>query len=71
MEPKRDRMTQAQHDRLAEELAELEGPRRAEVVQAIKVARELRVPRGEERAGAARGADQNAPQSASARGDRR
>ena len=40
MEPKRDRMTQAQHDRLAEELAELEGPRRAEVVQAIKVARE-------------------------------
>ena len=39
-EPKRDRMTQAQHDRLATELAELEGPRRTEVVQAIKVARE-------------------------------
>jgi transcription elongation factor GreA len=40
MEPKHDRMTQAQHDRLAAELAELEGPRRTEVVQAIKVARE-------------------------------
>jgi transcription elongation factor GreA len=39
-EPKRERMTQAQHDRLAAELAELEGPRRTEVVQAIKVARE-------------------------------
>ena len=39
-EPKRDRMTRAQHDRLATELAELEGPRRTEVVQAIKVARE-------------------------------
>ena len=39
-EPKRDRMTQAQHDRLAAELADLEGPRRTEVVQAIKVARE-------------------------------
>jgi transcription elongation factor GreA len=35
-----DRMTAAQRDRLAEELAELEGPKRAEVVQAIKVARE-------------------------------
>lgn len=33
-------MTTAQRDRLAEELAELEGPRRTEVVQAIKVARE-------------------------------
>ena len=33
-------MTEAQRDRLAEELAELEGPRRTEVVQAIKVARE-------------------------------
>ena len=39
-EPKSDRMTQAQHERLAAELAELEGPRRTEVVQAIKVARE-------------------------------
>ena len=33
-------MTQAQRARLAVELAELEGPRRAEVVQAIKTARE-------------------------------
>jgi transcription elongation factor GreA len=40
MSDKRDRMTEAQRDRLAEELAELEGPRRTEVVQAIKVARE-------------------------------
>jgi transcription elongation factor GreA len=39
-EPKSDQMTQAQRDKLAEELAELEGPRRTEVVQAIKTARE-------------------------------
>jgi transcription elongation factor GreA len=35
-----DRLTQAQRDALATELAELEGPRRKAVVQAIKVARE-------------------------------
>jgi transcription elongation factor GreA len=40
-EPKSDRMTQAQRDRLAEELAELEGPRRAAVVESIKTAREF------------------------------
>ena len=39
-EPRQDRLTQAQRARLAVELAELEGPRRAEVVQAIKTARE-------------------------------
>jgi transcription elongation factor GreA len=33
-------MTKEQRSRLAAELAELEGPRRAEVVQAIKAARE-------------------------------
>ena len=33
-------MTSAQRDALAAELAQLEGPRRAEVVQAIKTARE-------------------------------
>jgi transcription elongation factor GreA len=32
-------MTQDQHDQLAAELAELEGPRRAEIVEAIAVAR--------------------------------
>jgi transcription elongation factor GreA len=32
-------MTRAQHERLATELAELEGPARAEVVEAIKLAR--------------------------------
>jgi transcription elongation factor GreA len=32
-------MTQAQHDALAAELAELEGPKRAEMVQAIATAR--------------------------------
>ena len=32
-------MTQAQRDALAEELAELEGPKRAEIVQAIATAR--------------------------------
>ena len=34
-------MTQDQRDRLAAELAELEGPRRAAAVQAIKAAREF------------------------------
>ena len=34
-------MTQDQHDQLATELAELEGPRRVAVVAAIKTAREL------------------------------
>lgn len=39
--PERDgeRMTQAQRDALAEELAELEGPKRQEIVQAIATAR--------------------------------
>jgi transcription elongation factor GreA len=40
-EPRSERMTQAQHDKLAAELAELEGPKRTAVVQAIKVAREF------------------------------
>ena len=40
-EPKRERMTEGQRDRLAAELAELEGPRRAAAVQAIKAAREF------------------------------
>ena len=40
-EPRRERMTQDQRDRLAAELAELEGPRRAAAVQAIKAAREF------------------------------
>jgi transcription elongation factor GreA len=35
-----DRLTPAQRDALAAELAELEGPRRTAIVQAIKVARE-------------------------------
>src|SRR5437667_9694894 len=39
-EPKSERMTQAQRDRLEAELAELEGPKRTAVVQAIKTARE-------------------------------
>ena len=34
-----DHLTAEQHARLAAELAELEGPRRAEIVEAIKVAR--------------------------------
>jgi transcription elongation factor GreA len=34
-------MTQAQYDKLAAELAELEGPKRTAAVQAIKVAREF------------------------------
>src|SRR5919202_3624380 len=40
-EPKRERMTQDQRDRLEAELAELEGPKRAAAVQAIKAAREF------------------------------
>ena len=40
-EPKSERMTQAQRDRLEAELAELEGPKRTAVVQAIKTAREF------------------------------
>ena len=39
-EPKRERMTEAQRARLVAELEELEGPRRAAAVQAIKAARE-------------------------------
>ncbi|HEY7732257.1 MAG TPA: transcription elongation factor GreA [Gaiellaceae bacterium] len=39
-EQRNDTMTPAQRDALAAELAELEGPRRAAVVQAIKTARE-------------------------------
>src|SRR5438552_10681825 len=34
-----EEMTREQHERLAAELAELEGPKRAEVVEAISVAR--------------------------------
>ncbi len=34
-----DQLTEAQHARLQADLAELEGPRRAEMVEAIKVAR--------------------------------
>jgi transcription elongation factor GreA len=34
-----DELTQGQHARLVAELAELEGPRRAEIVAAIKIAR--------------------------------
>jgi transcription elongation factor GreA len=34
-----EEMTQGQHDQLAAELAKLEGPKRAEIVQAISVAR--------------------------------
>jgi transcription elongation GreA/GreB family factor len=40
-EPKSERMTQAQRDRLEAELAELEGPKRTAAVQAIKTAREF------------------------------
>ena len=39
-EPRNDQLTPAQHQALADELAELEGPKRAAVVQAIKTARE-------------------------------
>src|SRR5438034_10685998 len=40
VEPKQERMTEEQRSRLAAELAELEGPKRTAVVQAIKTARE-------------------------------
>jgi len=40
-EPRIEQLTQAQHDSLTVELAELEGPKRAEMVQAIKTAREF------------------------------
>jgi transcription elongation factor GreA len=40
VEPRQERMTEEQRARLVAELAELEGPRRTEVVQAIKAARE-------------------------------
>ena len=40
-DPKSERMTQAQRERLEAELAELEGPKRAAIVQAIKTAREF------------------------------
>lgn len=39
-EPKAEHLTQSQREALEAELAELEGPRRAEAVQAIKTARE-------------------------------
>jgi transcription elongation factor GreA len=39
-EPKVDRLTASQRDALAAELEELEGPKRAAVVEAIKTARE-------------------------------
>jgi transcription elongation factor GreA len=39
--PRIEQLTQAQHDALTAELAELEGPKRAEIVQAIKTAREF------------------------------
>jgi len=39
-DPKVDRLTTSQRDALAAELAELEGPKRTAVVQAIKTARE-------------------------------
>jgi transcription elongation factor GreA len=40
-EQRAERLTRAQKERLEAELAELEGPRRARVVQAIKTAREF------------------------------
>jgi len=40
-EPRIEQLTQAQHDALTAELTELEGPKRAEMVQAIKTAREF------------------------------
>jgi transcription elongation factor GreA len=39
-EPKVDRLTASQRDALAAELAELEGPKRTAIVQAIKTARD-------------------------------
>ena len=41
MTEQHEHLTQKQYDELKAELAELEGPRRTEVVQAIKVAREF------------------------------
>jgi transcription elongation factor GreA len=38
-EPQHEQLTRAQYDTLAEELAELEGPRRKAIVEAIAVAR--------------------------------
>jgi len=38
-EPTHEQLTKAQYDQLAEELAELEGPRRKAIVEAIAVAR--------------------------------
>ncbi|HET8528117.1 MAG TPA: transcription elongation factor GreA [Gaiellaceae bacterium] len=38
-EPRHEQLTRAQYDTLAEELAELEGPRRKAIVEAIAVAR--------------------------------
>ena len=40
-EPRIEQLTQAQHDALTAELVQLEGPKRAEMVQAIKTAREF------------------------------
>jgi transcription elongation factor GreA len=40
-EPRSERMTQAQRDKLIAELAELEGPKRTAAVEAIKTAREF------------------------------
>jgi len=39
-EPRVDRLTASQRDALAAELAELEGPKRTAIVEAIKTARE-------------------------------
>jgi transcription elongation factor GreA len=39
VEPQHEQLTRAQYDTLAEELAELEGPRRKAIVEAIAVAR--------------------------------
>ena len=41
MSEQHEHLTRKQYDELKEELAELEGPRRTEIVQAIKVAREF------------------------------
>ena len=58
----RIKLTPTEMETLQAELAQMEGPKRAEIVEAIAVARgrrsrgELRVPRGQERAGAVRAA---------------
>lgn len=39
VDPNAEQLTRAQHERLSDELAELEGPKRAEMVEAIAVAR--------------------------------